>query len=390
MNGLRLLAAALIVLFHAASAGSGTGFDADPGLGSLFQLFDLGVPVFFVLSGFLLYRPMVASRLTGTPHKSVGRYLWHRFRRIYPAYWVVLFLAAWAGYAELGSGIQTIQIAALFQIYDPVIYFGGLVVAWSLCTEVSFYAYLPIHNLVMKFTSKGAPGKRVVDEWIACVVLIGISLGFKVWFFATLPHQLGFAYLPRFIDTFAVGMALAVFSVAETRRQQHGTLYLTIQKLGAVPWALAAALVLITSWYQFPAAFSGEEVSMLEGTGRDLVKLLVAALLVAPLVVDRDGTSPLGRFLSTPVMRWWGEFSYGIFLIHLPLLTWIQREHLRQPPELLATLWLAAVALMASTALAAVLYWTVEWPLQRLDPFRGRRTDPAPTDTDTIGVGAPG
>ncbi|HEX2578058.1 MAG TPA: acyltransferase [Aquihabitans sp.] len=397
MNGLRLLSAVLIVVFHAASAGAGTGLDRDGGLGPLFSLLDLGVPVFFVLSGFLLYRPMVAARLTGAPRKSVGRYAWHRFRRILPAYWVVLGVAALLGQAELGTGWQPWRIAGLLQIYDSVaIAFGlGLVVAWSLCTEVSFYAYLPLHDRIMRL-SRGVPGKRVVDEWIACAVLAAVAIGFKVWLYGDPQRVLGFGVLLRFFDAFAVGMALAVLSVAEQERRRPGRLFTLLGKLGGLPWIAAAGLVLVLSWYQFPPF--PEPVSTVEGTLRDLAKVVVAALLVMPLVADREGTSPLGRALSRPPVQWWGELSYGIFLIHLPLMAWLQQEHLQLGDELLPTLWLAVVTLAASSVLAAVLYLVVERPLQHLDPSRGpsaprgrQRRRPAPAAreaTATMPAGA--
>ncbi len=110
---------------------------------------------------------------------------------------------------------------------------------------------------------------------------------------------------------------------------------------------------------------------MWEGTGRDTLKVLVAALFVMPLVVDQYGATPLGKTLSTRVVQKWGELTYGIFLIHLPLMGWMQSEHLRLTPELLPTLWLAVLALLGSTVLAAALFYGVEKPLQRLDPFRG-------------------
>ncbi len=392
MNGLRLLSAVMIVVFHAASSGGGTGLDRDGGIGPIFSLLDLGVPVFFVLSGFLLYRPMVSKRLVGTRDKSVARYAWHRFRRIYPPYWVVLFIAMWLGQVQLGTGWQPWIVAGLFQVYDPVaISFGlGLVVAWSLCTEVSFYVYLPIHNLIMRF-SKGLPGKRVLDEWIACGVLVAIAIGYKLWLYSG-QHLIGFAVLLRFIDAFAIGMALAVLSVAESQRRRPGRLFTVLRSLGALPWAAAVGLLLVTSWYKFPPF--PEPVGTIEGTGRDLVKVLIAALLVAPLVVDQHGTTPLGKALSTTPLRWWGELTYGIFLIHLPLMGWIQHEHLLLPPELLPTLWLALISLVGSSVLAAVLYFVVERPLQHFDPFRGGRrrkrsaTDDAGADGDDAPVDA--
>lgn len=367
MGGLRIIAAGLIVLFHAASTGGGTGLDNDAGLGALFSLLDVGVPIFFVLSGFLLYRPMVNARLTGTSRKSMGRYAWHRFRRIVPAYWVVLFTVAALGYAELGTGNQPWRIAFFLQIYDPILFTAGLVVAWSLCTEVAFYVYLPFHDRAMS-RSKGAPGKRATDEWLACGVLILISLVFKLWMYSSGELSRS-AYLPRYIDCFAVGMAFAILSVVESNRRGSGWIFTKVRQLGAIPWAVAAGLLFLLSLYTFPAF--PQAPSTWEGTGRDLVKLVIAGLVVLPLVVDREAEAPLGSFLANRPLRFWGELSFGIFLIHLPLMTWIQ-EQMDQPAELLPTLWLAVVTFAGASALALVLYFVVERPFQRLEPFSGR------------------
>jgi peptidoglycan/LPS O-acetylase OafA/YrhL len=366
MAGLRIVVAGLIVVFHAASSGAGTGLDADAGVGAIFSLLDVGVPIFFVLSGFLLYRPMVQARLTGTPRKSMGRYGWHRFRRIAPAYWVVLFTAAALGHAELGTGSQPWRIAGFLQIYDPILFTAGLVVAWSLCTEVAFYVYLPVHDRVLS-RSKGSPAKRALGEWVACGVLILISLVFKIWMYGSGELSRS-AYLPRYIDAFAVGMAFAILSVVESNRRGSGRIFTTVRKLGALPWAAAGGLIFLLSLHTFPAY--PDAPAAWESIGRDLVKVVVAGLVVLPLVVDREAEAPLGAFLAQRPLRFWGELSFGVFLIHLPLLGWIQ-DQMDQPAELLPTLWLAIVAFLASSALALVLYLVVERPMQRLEPFAG-------------------
>lgn len=381
MNGLRLLSATLIVVFHAASTQGGTGFADDASLGATFALLSLGVPVFFVLSGFLLYRPMVAHRLTGAPRKSMGRYAWHRFRRLAPAYWVVLVAAAVLGRAELGTGSQPWRILGFAQIYDQYTFYGGLVVAWSLCTEAAFYLYLPFHDLVMR-ASKGAPGKRLLDEWVACGVLVAVALGTKVWLFETQP-EVGFGTLFHYFEAFAVGMALAVLSVAEANRRRPGALFSLIARIGGAPWIAAVLLVVGLGTYRFPSF--PNPLTVPEGLARDLLKVVVATLLVLPVVVDRHARAPFARVLSAPILQRWGELSYGIFLIHLPLLEWIQ-DQINQPAELLPTLWLALVTLLAATTLAVPLYALVERPLQRLDPFRPRPGGREAGSTSSSGV----
>lgn len=86
-DGLRALAALSIVVVHVSAY---SGADGLSGFRDLLQRMDAGVAIFFVLSGFLLYRPFVAAHLHGRAQPATRPYLWRRFLRIYPAYLVVL------------------------------------------------------------------------------------------------------------------------------------------------------------------------------------------------------------------------------------------------------------------------------------------------------------
>jgi peptidoglycan/LPS O-acetylase OafA/YrhL len=79
-----LLFAASVVAWHCIPVG---GFHAPA---RLHFLSDLGVDCFFVISGFLITR-------SWKRRSSVGRFLWHRFLRIFPALWVCLALTVVAG-----------------------------------------------------------------------------------------------------------------------------------------------------------------------------------------------------------------------------------------------------------------------------------------------------
>src|SRR5581483_7751680 len=61
-DGLRAIAATAVLVHH---AGFATGYSVNGRFGALFAHGDAGVSVFFLISGFLLYRPFVASHLSG-------------------------------------------------------------------------------------------------------------------------------------------------------------------------------------------------------------------------------------------------------------------------------------------------------------------------------------
>src|SRR4051812_30593358 len=82
VDGLRAVAAIGVLLTHSAiSSGlvttGATGF-------RYAQRLEVGVTIFFVISGFVLYRPFLLARVDG------ARYAWRRALRIVPAYWIAL------------------------------------------------------------------------------------------------------------------------------------------------------------------------------------------------------------------------------------------------------------------------------------------------------------
>src|SRR4051794_10645880 len=94
-DSLRAIAALTIFLFHIAFVLHLLGGRTlSPWLAQL----NVGVPIFFLISGFLLYRPFAQTRFSGDPSPAVGPYAIRRLFRIVPAYWVALtIVAVWLG-----------------------------------------------------------------------------------------------------------------------------------------------------------------------------------------------------------------------------------------------------------------------------------------------------
>ena len=115
---------------------------------------DVCVSIFFMLSAFLLYRPMIAHRAGGRPGPGVGDYARRRFFRIFPVYWFALScLAIFPGLAGVFSE-QWWAFYTLWFNYDPQAVAAdcagtnqlcGLPQTWTLATELTFYALLPLY-----------------------------------------------------------------------------------------------------------------------------------------------------------------------------------------------------------------------------------------------------
>src|SRR5690348_15957868 len=151
LTGIRAIPALLVMGTHAAYT---TSKYTHGYIGLVYSRMEIGVPIFFVLSGFLLFAPWVKAVATDGVSPSVRRYAWHRVRRIMPAY-VVTVLVAFAIYHWRTAGpnpghnmIGLLRNLTLTQIYtDNYLYsylHQGLTQMWSLAVEVAFYVALPL------------------------------------------------------------------------------------------------------------------------------------------------------------------------------------------------------------------------------------------------------
>src|SRR5258707_74717 len=149
LTGIRAVAALLVTLTHAAYT---TGHYTHGYLGLMYSRMEIGVPIFFVLSGFLLFGPWVKALASGGPSPSVRRYAWHRVRRIMPAY-AVTVIAAYLVYHFRTAGpnpghtwMGFLRNLSLTQIYTDHYLFSylhqGLTQMWSLAVEVAFYGVI--------------------------------------------------------------------------------------------------------------------------------------------------------------------------------------------------------------------------------------------------------
>ncbi|ULE31527.1 acyltransferase family protein [Mycobacterium sp. IDR2000157661] len=372
LTGIRAVAALLVVLTHAAYT---TGKYPQGYLGLVYSRAEIGVPIFFVLSGYLLFAPWVkasaasresgpaASResgpAAGPPPPSVRRYAWHRVRRIMPAY-AVTVVAAYLVYHFRTAGPNPghtweglIRNLTLTQIYtDDYLYsflHQGLTQTWSLAVEVAFYAVLPALAyvlLVVLCRRRWRPG-------FLMAALTGLAAVTPAWLI--LVHTTDFLpdgarlWLPSYLAWFVGGMMLAA-----------------LQPLGVRAYALACVPLAVVCYFIASTPIGGEPTTSPSELRDALVKALfyavIATLVVAPLALRGAGSADgrqqglYSRVLASRPMVFLGEISYEIFLIHLITMELVMVEILRYPIYTGSITMLFLVTLVVTVPLAWLLH----------------------------------
>jgi peptidoglycan/LPS O-acetylase OafA/YrhL len=371
VHSMRAVAALSVLLYHALFKAY-LSRHPDSALAPFAAHLDVGVAVFFLISAFLLYRPMVAARLNGEPPIDAEAYGWRRLMRILPGYWVALLVAglvgaSYVGYPEIFSAQGSIAYFGFLQIYSPDTAGGGLNVAWTLCVEVTFYAFLPLWALFMRRVS---PRGGVRSELVGLGALFAASLAWQlVAVHSTDPNAFGLGAarwlepLPAFLDQFAAGMALAVASVALERRR--GPALASVVAVRWIPWALAG----VAFW-----AVSTVDSVLSPATylARHQLYTVIALGLLVPAV--------FGAARKTRVLAFVGTISYGVYLYHVPVLVMLGKSRGLPSGGAELAIWLAATAAI-TLALAWASWRLVERPAMRWRPRSMRVPAPAAETT---------
>ncbi|HYH58115.1 MAG TPA: acyltransferase [Thermoleophilaceae bacterium] len=388
IDGLRAIAALSIVAFH---AGHLTGSDLT-WWGAYVSRLDVGVTIFFVVSGFLLYRPFVAARLEGRPRPGIPQYAARRALRIVPAYWVAItLLAVYPGISGIFTGDWWIYYG-LLQTYFGEHVLGGIQVAWTLVVEVSFYAVLPLLALALTLPAAGRTrAGRLRAELALLALLFAIPWTLRIVTAAEgdTPKRIVHLALSGSLDWFAWGMALAVASVALHGRERSVAAIRLVHDHAWICWAAAAAmLVVMVELLDFRYA----QLEPTDWLWHHLLYGLLAVALVLPAVFGTAGQGVVRRILGHPVAAWLGLVSYGIFLYHLPVVGELAGGAVGEWAGRYGFPVVLGLAAPIAIALGAASYYAVERPFLRLKPgvrVNGpRRADRAP-GPDPAPAGAP-
>jgi peptidoglycan/LPS O-acetylase OafA/YrhL len=372
-DGLRALAAMMILVFHVSSL-STVGVNSSRHVGPYFSRLDVGVAMFFVISGFLLYRPFVAAHFGGPTTSRWRDFWWRRALRIYPAYWIVLTVAIlFFRSTHLHGFGDYARHYALVQIYTPGYGLAGIVPTWSLAVEVSFYAALPIYAAIIGavVTRAGHSRALLVEAGGATFVYL-LGLGVRAFlFYKDHPGTPSAQWLPAECDVFALGMGLAVFSAAATAgltATATNAVARALRWLGEhahASWLLAAAAFVTVSNIGLPTTFAVDTFERKVEMVHQILYGLVALFVVLPAVFGPQDRGLGRRVLRSRVAVWLGIVSYGIFLWHFDWMNQLSDWRLDHGVHALRFPVMLVLTIAVTLVVAALSWFLVEQPILR-------------------------
>jgi peptidoglycan/LPS O-acetylase OafA/YrhL len=369
LDGLRGLAVLAVVLFHASF------YAGAPDLGGrlAFWLPAMGwsgVDLFFVLSGFLITRILLAQRDAPNYYRAFyGR----RVLRIFPLYYALLFgcffvvpMVATSNWNEFWFGREQgeslwywLYASNWYNALEGTYRHRFLNVAWSLAIEEQFY-------LVWPFVVRACSPRAL--ERICGVVIVGALLGRLAAVAAGWSDVAVYVLTPLRLDTIAVGAFIALRS-----QRAGGFSALAAQARWVLPLAGVGVLGLGLAIQIEPRLWTDQPGRLLAHPVMQTVGFSAVAAAYGSLVIlcmNAEPAARLRRGLEASWLRAFGRYSYAIYLLHVPVI-FMFSVNVWNPGEPGRSIWLTqlvryAAAIGGSFLLAALSWRLLESPLLRL------------------------
>jgi peptidoglycan/LPS O-acetylase OafA/YrhL len=299
LDGIRTFAVGAVLVEHF------VGFQKLPGFLGLIDWGQVGVKLFFVLSGFLITGILIRSRQSaeqaGVSHWFAARQFYiRRFLRIFPLYYFVIAVCVALNIPPVREVLVWLLTYTL-NIYVSlrgewgtlVLYVGHF---WSLAVEEQFYIVWPWLLLF------------IPRKYLLATILIVLAIGplWRIWIFSR-PVINYIAILhatPACLDALGLGALLAL--VYHHFRVSKETLQKVLHWFVLPAGLIASAVVFAATYYQI---FWPAQMLFFEST-----TALFFCWLVGSASIGFKG--PFGRLLESGPMVYSGRISYGIYVYH--------------------------------------------------------------------------
>jgi peptidoglycan/LPS O-acetylase OafA/YrhL len=313
----RGVAALTVLVSHAANTGWLPSF-LGHGNGKM------AVGLFFILSGFLMTWLYANKAMTFIPN-----YAMHRFARVVPLYITLVCLSIIFPWAVF-------PIDSTREIVEHLGFLFGIETLWTIPVEIQFY-FLFVTIWIWR--------------WRVFPILIVLQAAFATAFY--------FAHIPALTLPFWLHFFLIGSGFGFAFRRYGEKLSTTCEPYGRWGWAILLFAVVATPGLRSAA-------------GLPVLPIIVDPLGIAALILLFGGAllglGPLNAF-ATSVPRWLGKISYGVYLIHFPVLKAVGGLDLAGPVLFL-------LGLVGTLLLATLSFHLFEEPLRRW--LTAHTSEPAP------------
>lgn len=353
LDGIRALAVIMILLFHFATffAQYRRSYYREFVPDVINQLMTnawLGVDLFFVLSGFLIFNHLLAGSSQMNNVSLFGRYALKRVLRTFPLYYamILIIVLGLIPYYQVDVPASDLWIH-LFFLQD---YFGStiLVPFWSLATEEKFYLLAPF---LLLFTRKLSVKQNLVMLGAVIVILTGL----KAWTLSQATATTGYsAYFNDFRAPFHYAI-IAVFVGVMV------AMLMRIERPKGLPKIALLATVALIAVFAFMDLYRGINLQVL-----NLLHLIVVVLfgVIVWCAVAYSGHKHM-RFLCGRGLRIVAVLSYALYLAHYAVLPQVTKWHKTYIYPEVAWIQVSsffAMYLITSVVAATILHYLVEKP----------------------------
>jgi peptidoglycan/LPS O-acetylase OafA/YrhL len=376
LDGLRGIAVITVLLGHSIAH-----FAPETSPHGIAQMLAQGLTLFFALSGMLIYTPFARDIARAERRVRVRRYAMRRILRIMPVYLVIFLIcnfvlqAVFVGNAVMtseprtdsGTGMLTdpgllLLNLSLLQTFVPDALQTGINTSWSLTTELTFYALLP----VLAVWLVGRSSRRLALALIPPLVLGVAGMAGRAWAehmytpgsgltqFQAEYGDTGVAVLSRSLlalgDNFALGMLVAIAFVWTQRGELP---WWTRRRAHAAGWSLTVLGVV-------GALLIRDAYPWFTGTLTSVAAAAIILLLVDPTA--RQESSMLVRVAGVKPLEYVGAISLSVYLWHYPVIVLLSRAELFDSDSVTSLIGAPSIVAAASIALGAITFAWIERP----------------------------
>lgn len=361
-----------------------------------------GVTLFFVLSGFLLFMPYAKHLLFGQQWPSTRTFYWRRILRIWPGYFLALFLLLplCAPQYFQPDHLGGLGLFLTFLMDAPPTYQQINGPFWTLAVEWQFYLLLPLLAWGFSlFARRGvSPQQRFrrVVICLSCMILWGIGTRYAGGYFTT--HPTATLFVPRsvlnaillviygssgkYLEDFAVGMLCCAIYIYTCNAASAHKMSRTINRSSPLLWGAGVLLLFfMAGWSAYYAQLSFLDPFI--GAHSFLTELGFACGFSLCIIAILFGQPGLRLIFAWQPMRWIGAISYSLYLWHLPLLLFFRNSIISKLPQVFLPSYLLywACVLLVIIPAAYLLYRFVEQPFMQLGHRQARKEMPPSRET---------